>query len=86
MNSFQKLNLQRMRCILHDWDVNVISNIQTDHYYIFKFLNKEDLPENILKITENYNNIDVVKIALLNKFGGLIIDPNVMILKKLHFC
>lgn len=83
MPPFYKLNVKAWRHLLgKTWTVRVISTVTNDENNVFKFITKEDLPA-------TYNNLspvvksDSIRLALLNKYGGVHMDPSIILIKHL---
>ena len=75
-----------------DWKVFVLDNVRGSSDNIFNYITNEELPKGYFKLDDNNSDearikADIVRILLLQKYGGIWVDGSVVMIRHLdHFC
>lgn len=98
MHDLLKQNVRQMEIMLgKDWELHVLSLNKDDPEYIGKYLDiKADLPEYFLNVGERIYvengrpassepvvQSDILRLALLRKYGGVWMDPSILVTRDL---
>lgn len=88
MPAWYQLNILSWQCILgEDYKVYVLNDIREDPGYILNYLSESELPQGYFSIESLRIRSDIIRLALLNKYGGIWIDGSTVLLRSLdEFC
>ena len=81
MPEFNKLCIETWRKKNPDFVIHVLNDEN-----ILKFISLNELPKYFFEITPLQSRSDVVRLALLKKYGGIWMDSSIICLKSLTWC
>eukprot|EP01025_Chloroclados_australasicus_P042507 TRINITY_DN45202_c0_g1_i3.p1 TRINITY_DN45202_c0_g1~~TRINITY_DN45202_c0_g1_i3.p1 ORF type:complete len:377 (+),score=13.81 TRINITY_DN45202_c0_g1_i3:37-1131(+) len=84
MCNFMSLNIQTWKAQLQDgWEINVLNyNPQSPRFFL-KYLSLKDLPRSFQKLNPTERS-DCLRLALLAKYGGVWMDPSIVLLRPIN--
>mmetsp|Transcript_16832 Transcript_16832/g.21848 ORF Transcript_16832/g.21848 Transcript_16832/m.21848 type:complete len:419 (+) Transcript_16832:91-1347(+) len=89
MPSFYKMCVKSWKLRLNcepstQWDIRILNLIEGHEDNIFQFISKSDLPDSFMKIYLRQHQSDLVRLALLDLFGGVWCDVSILMFESIE--
>eukprot|EP01025_Chloroclados_australasicus_P017428 TRINITY_DN18900_c0_g1_i1.p1 TRINITY_DN18900_c0_g1~~TRINITY_DN18900_c0_g1_i1.p1 ORF type:complete len:358 (+),score=15.56 TRINITY_DN18900_c0_g1_i1:32-1075(+) len=83
LSSFMQLNIRCWKSVLQgEWEIRILDANPRSQYYYLNYVQMSDLPNNFQKFSYAKKS-DCIKLALLEKYGGVWMDVSTILIKKL---